>query len=48
MGVEVGGEMITHRDEALHVLLAQAVDLAEPDTQREGEAAAITSFVMPA
>ena len=47
MRVEVGGETIAHRDEALHILLAQAIDLAEAEAEREG-AAAITSFVMPA
>ncbi|HEX7533290.1 MAG TPA: hypothetical protein VF340_08635 [Methyloceanibacter sp.] len=46
MRVEIGGEAVAHRDEALHVLLAQAVDLAQAKPQRAG--AAITSFVMPA
>ena len=35
MRVEIGGEAIAHRDEAFHVLLAQAVDLAQAEPQRE-------------
>jgi hypothetical protein len=30
MRIEISGDAIAHRDEALHVHLAQAIDLAQP------------------
>ncbi len=35
MRVEVGGNAVAYRDEALHVVFAQSVDLAQSQAQRE-------------
>src|SRR4029079_1056038 len=35
MRVEVGGETVTHRDKALHVVFAHAVDLTHAKPERE-------------
>ena len=36
MRVEIGGNGVAYRDEALHVVFAQSVDLAQSQAQREG------------
>ena len=35
MRVEIGGNGVAYRDEALHVVFAQSVDLAQSQAQRE-------------
>ena len=48
MRLEIGGDGVAYRDEALHVVFAQSVDLAQAEAQRKGLRAAATELSCPA
>src|SRR5262245_34423628 len=49
VAISLGGEAVADRDEALRIVLAQAVDLAKPEAKRKSGITSSTRFlVMPA
>src|SRR5262245_37202361 len=49
VAISLGGEVVADREETLRVVLAQAVDLAQPEAKRKnGIPSATRFFVMPA
>src|SRR5262249_11365097 len=47
MRVQLGGDAVAHRDEALHLDLAQSIDLAKPKTQRKGAVSRLLERAVP-